>query len=131
MRIFKKIFKTSDRVRDEYANALNNLRTLDLLQNEIIRYMTEELNIDEYGVHRPKMGICGCLFRLWLEDKVTYSMAQYCKEYIQANRPENSLAGSFYWPEGDIEPRLKFIETHIKKLKRKVFIYKILKTILP
>lgn len=126
-----KIFDMIIMACNKDAVALENVRTLELLQHEICRYMTTERKIDGTTVAKPAKGICNSITLLFLEGKITHLMAVYCKIYIQSNRPRNKLAGAYYWPEGEIEPRLKFIKTHIKKLKRKVFIYKVLKTILP
>jgi hypothetical protein len=43
------------------------------------------------------------------------------KNYIKKNKPLNfrTLLGyNYYWEEGDIEPRIKWLEKHISKLKK-------------
>lgn len=67
-------------------------------------------------------GLCLWSTNLWCQDHITYTEKNILKSYIRKNRPPfySSLdvlmhtADAYYWFSGNIKPRIKWIEKHIK-----------------
>jgi hypothetical protein len=59
-----------------------------------------------------------CKWRYNLRNKISDEEHIRLHRYIEKNRPWFCF-GTHYWPKGKLEPRLKWIRKHIKKLRRK------------
>jgi hypothetical protein len=67
-------------------------------------------------------GLCNWAIRLYYKDIISYEESKLLDSYIENNRPSkySSLKAYkarktwWYWPHGEIKPRLKWIKKHIK-----------------
>ena len=67
-------------------------------------------------------GLCGWADNLYCYDKISYIERITLRVYIQFNRPKwyssidayNHKDNSYFWKPENIEPRLKWINKHIK-----------------
>jgi len=77
---------------------------------------------NEFGF---RMGLCGWVLNLGGLGVISHSECVKVSRYINDHRPFNtrtiipfSLIGSaYYWKPGKLEPRVKWLKRHIKKLK--------------
>jgi len=68
------------------------------------------------------LGLCVWSQRLYNRDLMSYSEYSLLKKYINENRPKwyssfDALLHNwsvYYWEPGDIKPRIKWIQKHIK-----------------
>ena len=60
---------------------------------------------------------CDCLF---FSNKISFSEMDKLNKYIKDNKPWTSIFrfSAYYWSYGKIEPRIKWINKHIKKLSK-------------
>lgn len=71
-----------------------------------------------------KFGLCHWARNLYYVNLITFKENQLLEDYIRDNRPSifSSLeafkytASGYFWKMGRIEPRIKWINKHIKKL---------------
>lgn len=86
--------------------------------------MKQERSIDELlevmldNIDKFEKGLCLWNTSLYAEDKISEEEWIRLRRYIKKNQPWFYLGG-YYWPKGILEPRLKWIRKHIKKLRRK------------
>ena len=59
-------------------------------------------------------GLCLCSSYLHLKDLISNTEKELLLEYIKENKPENA-GNLFYWEEGEIAPRIEWINTQIEK----------------
>ena len=62
-----------------------------------------------------KLGICWAMDILYQENIISLEEKCILSEYIYSNRPEYAWIG-YWWLEGDVPPRIKFLKQLIKKL---------------
>lgn len=63
-------------------------------------------------------GLCAWAFNLFFKDIISLEELYVLKSYIKSNRPFNfnSLVGeAYFWKSGKLEPRIKWLNKHIKK----------------
>ena len=75
----------------------------------------------------PPRGLCTLAVKLYLKNIITIKEFIHIEDYIRENKPSvlsdwDSLIhritnpfSEYYWKEGEIEPRIKWIEKHIEK----------------
>lgn len=75
--------------------------------------------INNNGCH----GLCYSVYLMHNDGIISYSAKSILEDYIRNNNPFTwySLikATSYWWKPGLVEPRKKWLEKHIKKLKAK------------
>ena len=88
--------------------------------------MKQERSIDELlevmldNVTEFEDGLCAWAVRLYCIYLINHEEFEKLHRYIKENRPWFSfMGGAYYWSVGKLEPRLKWIRKHIKKLRRK------------
>ena len=82
---------------------------------ELLEIMLENKDMFPYG-------LCVWSQRLYNRDVISYNEYLSLKKYINENRPKwyssfDALSHCFsvyYWEPGDIKPRIKWIQKHIK-----------------
>lgn len=85
--------------------------------------MKQERSIDELlevmldNINKFEKGLCLWNTALYAADKISEEEWIRLRRYIKKNRPWFSFY-PYYWPEGELEPRLKWIRKHIKKLRK-------------
>lgn len=75
-------------------------------------------------LHKDKitLGLCGLAIKLYDNDIITVEEHIRIDNYIQHNRPSafssisalRSRRSNYYWVRGDIKPRIKWLNKHIK-----------------
>jgi hypothetical protein len=69
-------------------------------------------------------GLCGWTRDLYFYDKITCEEKRIMESYIDNNKPSifssldsfrTQLKTGYYWKSGDITPRIKWINKHIKR----------------
>jgi hypothetical protein len=80
---------------------------------ELLELMLEHKKLFENGLCLW----CDCLF---FSDKISFSEMSELKKYIEKNKPWTSFFrfSAYYWSYGQIEPRINWINYHIKKLSK-------------
>jgi hypothetical protein len=66
-----------------------------------------------------RKGLCMWVGDLCWDKYITSKESDILDKYIQKNRPKNFywLTGDeYYWKDGDIKPRIKWIKKHIARL---------------
>lgn len=69
-------------------------------------------------------GICNVIRSLYINDEISISEMQVSREYMENNKPWfadlrwNWFQTAYWWRAGRTKPRVKWINKHIKKLKR-------------
>jgi hypothetical protein len=80
---------------------------------ELLELMLEHQKLFETGL---------CLWSdsLFFSDKISFSEMHKLIKYIKDNKPWTSFFrfSAYYWPIGQIEPRIEWINEHIKKLSK-------------
>lgn len=70
-----------------------------------------------------KNGLCSWVVLLYSYDRISNKEYLILMEYIENNRPSifsslnsflSQISNSYYWKSGDINPRIKWIQKHIK-----------------
>ena len=64
------------------------------------------------NIDRLECGLC-----ILAVDLFDYEEETDVLKYIEEHRPRNS-PDSYYWPIGEVKPRIKWLEYHIKKLSK-------------
>ena len=89
-----------------------------------MRTIKELLIILRDSIELLETGLCLICLKLMLSDSITEAEYNYIHDYIYDNRPSkksklygNSDANPYYWDQGDKEPRLRWLNYHIKKNK--------------
>jgi hypothetical protein len=63
-------------------------------------------------------GLCRWVTSLYCANLITFDETNVLSEYIEANEPDDrDITNIYYWRVRDIEPRIKWLKKHIKKLK--------------
>ena len=86
-----------------------------------------ELMLSQKQLYRS--GLCKWVQDMYDKDIISWEESDVLFLYIQANRPSafSSISAfkrrnfTFYWESGDIKPRIKWLEKHIKKLNPKKY----------
>ncbi len=80
---------------------------------ELLELMLEHKKLFENG-------LCLWCDSLFFFGKISFSEMCELKKYIENNRPWTSIFrfSAYYWPIGQIEPRIEWINYHIKKLSK-------------
>jgi len=71
------------------------------------------------------LGLCHWVLNLSEAGIISFKEEQLLSDYIDNNRPHmfSSISAfkqrdnDFYWPKGELQPRIDWINRHIKKLK--------------
>lgn len=66
-------------------------------------------------------GLCIWINNIQWHHYITWRESRKLRKYIKENRPKNIywlIRYGYYWKSGDINPRIKWINKHIKKLKK-------------
>ena len=94
---------------------MNESRTI----KELLQVLHD--HVEKYGL--TKAGLCSTVtFLFWGAKCVTVDELWDLRFYINGNRPKwysstNAFIArdsAFYWPEGKVAPRLKWLKKHIK-----------------
>lgn len=80
-----------------------------------------QLMLDEQHLFRS--GLCSWANDIFYKSKMSFGEKEILTDYIKNNRPSmfssidafKNRKTSFYWKENNIEPRIKWINKHIKK----------------
>lgn len=84
-------------------------------EKELLKLMLEHKD-------RFLSGLCLWVSEMYMNDIITYQEAVLLQNYINGNRPfwNRFFKGdiSFWWKKGQIKPRIKWINKHIKKLSK-------------
>jgi hypothetical protein len=86
-------------------------------QNRPIKELLQVM-LDNQG--NFSFGLCHWCERLFWNEKITLPERNTLRTYIKNNRPWISYFGvsAYYWSPFKIEPRIKWINKHIKKLSK-------------
>ena len=86
-----------------------------------MRTTRELLIILKKNIQLLQTGLCMLASQLEYYDTITDEECEYLREYIYDNIPKdrNLDIGLYYWPKGDLKSRLKYLNSHIRKLKDK------------
>jgi hypothetical protein len=81
-----------------------------------MRTIKELLQVMLDNKHLFVTGLCGWACALYMDEYEIISKAEYdeLENYINSKIPKHKNAGDFWWKIGSINPRLKWIEKHIK-----------------
>lgn len=89
-----------------------------------MRTIKELLELMLENKHLFRIGLCGWALDMYFTKKSTEKISydEYCEllEYIEKNKPitlDSLTLDTYWWKPGDINPRIKWIEKHIKKNK--------------
>lgn len=91
---------------------------------DVILVLTKMLHREEYFSN----GLCFWASYLAIENEITNKQKALVHEYIKSNKPNSfwsmdkifNKPSVFYWKEGDIKPRIKWIKMHIDILKKEL-----------
>lgn len=73
-----------------------------------------------YLIQERHYGLCALAHRLWVYNIDYVEVITYINDNLPVNRIWYNLwNGGYWWKPGEIEPRKKWLEKHIKKLKAK------------
>jgi len=63
-------------------------------------------------------GLCAWIISMYLRGIITTEEYYEFKKYLNQNKPItfHRIFSAFWWKQGDINPRIKWIKKHIKKL---------------
>ncbi len=80
---------------------------------ELLELMLEHQNLFENS-------LCKWIYTLYTFNIISIGEHIDLEKYIEKNRPFLTYLrfNSYYWPIGQIEPRIKWINKHIKKLSK-------------
>lgn len=59
-------------------------------------------------------GLCNMVNTLYYFEYISFVEANILKRYINENPPIGFLGKGYYWEYGKLEPRIKWLEEHIK-----------------
>lgn len=85
--------------------------------------MKQERSIDELlevmldNTAEFKLGLCVWNLNLYSKEVIDEEEYEKLRAYIKENKPWYSF-GEYYWSVGKLQPRLKWIHKHIKKLRK-------------
>jgi hypothetical protein len=80
-----------------------------------------ELMLENKGLFTH--GLCKWILLLYFNDEISRKEYLTLMNYIENNRPSilsslncflSQASSAYYWKEGDIKPRIKWIQKHIK-----------------
>jgi hypothetical protein len=60
-------------------------------------------------------GLCHWASKLYMHDVINNQERLLLEKFFSQNRPKNCI-GSYWWPKGEIEPRIEWLKEQIKKL---------------
>jgi hypothetical protein len=63
-----------------------------------------------------RLGLCAFTHVLTLYNVTSYEEEKILDEYIEENRPRKTKDSYYAWPEGEWNPRQKWLKKQIKKL---------------
>ena len=78
-----------------------------------------EILLDQYENNRLEgiqwSGLCFAIIRLRIGHVIDQSDEDALLKVIKANRPESAGSLLYWWPKGEVEPRVEFLKQLIKK----------------
>ena len=78
-----------------------------------------EILLDQYKSNRiegiQSMGLCRTIGVLQESRLITEYEANELDYHLDENRPESSIGKIYWWPEGEVEPRIEFLKQLIMK----------------
>lgn len=86
---------------------MRNIKTL----LEILLYEYQS-NQDE-DIRR--FGLCWAIVKLRNHDVVKFYEMDILLDVIEANKPDTPCSGTYWWPKGEVEPRVEFLKQLIMK----------------
>lgn len=63
-------------------------------------------------------GLCHAVFMLRDHRLIDLYDRKALIDVIEANRPELDKSGKYWWPKGEVEPRVEFLKQLIKKYEQ-------------
>ena len=73
--------------------------------------------IENYNILRFT-GMCGCIFDMYNNREcISKDEYHYLKNYLRNNVHKNISIGEYWWPVGDKQIRLAWIDRQLKKLQ--------------
>jgi hypothetical protein len=82
----------------------DNVELLKILRDFLPKYLS-----------RNKGGICGAVYMLPIEGRISIKEISDLLQIISDNNPTTLPNDTYWWPKGELEPRLKFIDRLITK----------------
>lgn len=95
----------------------------DILETIVV--FSKMLKREEYF----NSGLCFWVSRMLLEEEISPRQRTLAHEYIKSNKPSNFWDMSrifnqpqnvYYWKEGDIKPRIKWLRKHVDILRKEL-----------
>lgn len=62
-------------------------------------------------------GLCHVVTQLYLDNIINYYELLEIRHYFDENKPNEQHSRVYWWKPGEIEPRIKWLNEHIEKLK--------------
>ena len=79
-----------------------------------------ELLLDQYENNRIDWiqwaGLCWAIIKLYTNDVVNFYEKEILLDVIEANKPDTPWSGRYWWPKGEVEPRIEFLKQLISEL---------------
>ena len=79
-----------------------------------------EILLDQYENNRLEgiqwSGLCFAIIRLRIGHVIDQSDEDALLKVIKANRPESAVSLLYWWPKGEVEPRVEFLKKLISEL---------------
>ena len=78
--------------------------------NELLKLMLGNQEYFNYG-------LCRWVDHMKWHDRITWDEMRKIRKYIKENRPKNFywlIGDDYYWKYSDINPRIKWLQKHIK-----------------
>lgn len=106
------------------------MKLLSLTLNKTITNMRNEKELLQLMLRHQEyfsLGLCSWICNILIFEKIiTKEECRLLLDYIEKNRPSiyssidayKNRGRHFYWKEGNINPRIKWINKHIKKLSK-------------
>ena len=86
--------------------------TKELLEVLLDRYQNNTIEEINWA------GLCWAITKLYAYDGVNFYEKEILLDVIEANRPESVESGKYWWPKGEVEPRIEFLKQLIKKYEQ-------------
>ena len=82
---------------------------------ELLEVLLDRYQHDEDDTIRWR-GLCYAAINVRYRDLITQEEERLLISYLKENRPKYSRRAGFWWPKGEVEPRIEFLNKLISEL---------------
>jgi hypothetical protein len=73
-----------------------------------------ELMLSHQSLFRD--GLCVYIYAMYVKDLITFLEYEILKNYLHKNKPKHTYNVLHWWPVGEIQPRIEWINKQLEKL---------------